>query len=64
MKNKGISEYFEEDWCRVENKAVQQHINMFYKAAINLIKLFKSKSDSKKSISRLRLIVLLILILF
>lgn len=30
--------HFEEDWCLVEDKAVQQHLNMFRKAAINLIK--------------------------
>lgn len=28
----------EEDWCRIESKAVQQCLNMFRKAAINLIK--------------------------
>ena len=45
--------HFEEDWCLVEDKAVQQHLNMFRKAAINLVKLFKSKSGSKKPISKI-----------
>ncbi len=47
--------HFEEDWCLVEDKAVQQHLNIFRKAAINLIKLFKSKSQSKKAISKIML---------
>lgn len=47
--------HFEEDWCRVENKAVQQNLNMFRKAAINLIKLFKSRTDTKRPISNIML---------
>lgn len=47
--------HFEEDWCRVEDNAVQQHLNMFRKAAINLIKLFKSRSNSNKAISQIML---------
>ena len=31
--------HFEEDWCRVEDKVVQQHLNMFCKAAITAIPL-------------------------
>ena len=45
--------HFEEDWCRIESKAVQQCLNMFRKAAINLIKRFKSSNDSKQAISHL-----------
>lgn len=47
--------HFEEDWCRVENKAVQQHLNMFRKASVNLIRLFKSRTESNKSISKIML---------
>lgn len=47
--------HFEEDWCLIENKEVQQHLNMFRKAAINLIKIFKSKTDCKKPISNIML---------
>ena len=32
--------HFEEDWCRIQNKAVQQCLNMFRKTAINLVKQF------------------------
>ena len=45
--------HFEEDWCLIENKEVQQHLNMFRKAAINLVKIFKSKTDCKKPISNI-----------
>jgi predicted transposase YbfD/YdcC len=51
--------HFEEDWCRVENKNVQQALNMFRKAAINLIKQFKSKTNSKQAISQIMLHCLL-----
>lgn len=47
--------HFEEDWCRVEDKAVQQHLNMFRKAAINLIKLFKERTKTKRAISNIML---------
>lgn len=47
--------HFEEDWCQVEDKIVQQNLNMFRKAAINLIKLFKSRTKSKKAISNIML---------
>jgi predicted transposase YbfD/YdcC len=45
--------HFEEDWCRIESKAVQQCLNMFRKVAINLIKRFKSSNNSKQAISNL-----------
>ena len=47
--------HFEEDWCRVENRNVQQNLNMFRKAAINIIKLFKSDTGSKRPISNIML---------
>ena len=47
--------HFEEDWCRVNDKNVQQSLNMFRKAAINLIKLYKSEFNSKKPISNIML---------
>ena len=45
--------HFEEDWCRIESKDVQQCLNMFRKAAINLIKNFKSRNNSKTAISNI-----------
>ena len=47
--------HFEEDWCRVEDRNVQQNLNMFRKAAINIIKLFKSDTRSKRPISNIML---------
>ena len=47
--------HFEEDWCLIEDKSLQQHLNMFRKSAINLIKLFKSRTASKKAISNIML---------
>ncbi len=47
--------HFEEDWCRIEDKYVQQNLNMFRKAAINLIKLFKERKETKRPISNIML---------
>lgn len=51
--------HFEEDWCRVENKTVQQNLNMLRKAAINIVKLFKERIGTKKAISKIMLDCLL-----
>ncbi len=51
--------HFEEDWCRVEDKNVQQNLNMFRKAAINLIRQFKLRTESRKAISNIMLDCLL-----
>lgn len=45
--------HFEEDWCRAEDKNIQQNLNIFRKCAINLIKLYKSENQSKKPISNI-----------
>lgn len=47
--------HFEEDFCLIESKAVQQHLNMFRKAEINLIKLFKSRTETKRPVSNIML---------
>lgn len=47
--------HFEEDWCIIQDKAVQQHLNMFRKAAINLIKKFKLETETKRPISNIML---------
>ena len=38
---------FEEDWCLIEDKVLQQHLNMFRKAAINLIKISNQYQNLK-----------------
>lgn len=45
--------HFEEDHCRVEDKNVQQNLNMLQKEAINLIKKYKKRSASKRAISKI-----------
>lgn len=47
--------HFEENWCRVEDKTIQSNLNIFRKAAINIIKLFKSNTESKQTISKILL---------
>ncbi len=44
---------------RVEDKNVQQNLNMFRKAAINLIRQFKARTKSRKAISNIMLDCLL-----
>ena len=43
--------HFEEDFCRVEDKNIQQNLNMLRKLALNIIKQYKSSYKSKKAIS-------------
>lgn len=45
--------HFEEDHCRVEDKNVQQNLNMLRKLALNLIKKYKERSASKRAISKI-----------
>lgn len=45
--------HFEEDFCRVEDKNIQQNLNMIRKLALNIIKQYKSTAKSKKAISKI-----------
>ena len=45
--------HYEEDWCRVIDKNVQQNLNMLRKLSINLIKLYKERHASKRAISKI-----------
>jgi predicted transposase YbfD/YdcC len=47
--------HLKEDECRVENKNVQQNLNMVRKIALNTIKDYKNKTQSKRPISGLML---------
>ena len=47
-------------WLKI--KAVQQHLSMFRKAAINIIKLFKERTKTKRAISNIMLDCLIDLI--
>lgn len=56
--------HFGEDYCRVEDPNIQQNLNMLRKAAINLIKRYKERAVSKRSMSKIMFDCLPILILF
>lgn len=43
---------FNEDSCRVEDKNIQQNLNMIKKLALNIIKQYKAATKSKRVISK------------
>jgi predicted transposase YbfD/YdcC len=45
--------HFGEDFCRVEDRNVQQNLNIVRKIALNTIKDYKNKTTSKRPISKL-----------
>lgn len=45
--------HFREDYCRVEDRNVQQNLNMLRKLAINLIKIHKENTASKRAVSKI-----------
>ena len=47
--------HFNEDHCRTQDKNIQLNLNIARKCAINLIKLFKKETGSKKPISNIML---------
>lgn len=51
--------HFEEDWCRIKDRLVQQNLNIARKAAINIIKLFKERTHTKRAVSKIMLDCLL-----
>ena len=51
--------HFAEDFCRVEDKTIQQVLNMVRKVAINCTKTYKQKSAPKRALSKIMLDCLL-----
>ncbi|MCL2406164.1 MAG: ISAs1 family transposase, partial [Defluviitaleaceae bacterium] len=47
--------HFEEDFCRVEDKNVQQNLNMVRKIVLNTLRRFKDASSSKRPFSKIML---------
>jgi predicted transposase YbfD/YdcC len=45
--------HFDEDSCRVEDKDVQQNLNIIRKTALNCIRLYKDKTGLKKPFSKI-----------
>jgi hypothetical protein len=50
---------FGEDFCRIEDRNVQQNLNIVRKIALNTIKSYKNKTASKRPISKFMLDCLL-----
>ena len=51
--------HYSEDYCRVENKTIQQNLNMLRKFTISLIKQYKNRTASKRAMSKIMLHCLL-----
>ena len=51
--------HYSEDYCRVENKTIQQNLNMLRKFTISLIKQYKNRTASKRAMSKIMLDCLL-----
>lgn len=51
--------HYSEDYCRVENKTIQQNLNMLRKFTISLIKQYKNRTASKRAMSKIILHYLL-----
>ena len=51
--------HFGEDFCRVEDRDIQENLNMLRKLAINVIKQYKEGTGSKRAISKIMLDCLL-----
>ena len=47
--------HFDEDFCRVEDKHVQQNLNMVRKIVLNTLRRFKYASNSKRPFSKIML---------
>jgi hypothetical protein len=45
--------HFREDFCRVEDRNVQQNLNIARKTSLNGIKVFKEKTNSKRPVSNI-----------
>jgi predicted transposase YbfD/YdcC len=51
--------HFGEDYCRIEDRNVQQNLNIIRKIALNTVKSYKNRTASKRPISKLMLDCLL-----
>lgn len=45
--------HFEEDYLRVVNKTIQENMNLLRKFSLGMIKQYKSKTGSKRALSKL-----------
>ena len=47
--------HYQEDYCRVENRTIQQNLNLLRKFALNIVKQYKTRTSSKRPISNIML---------
>lgn len=47
--------HFGEDYCRIQNSNIQQNLNILRKCALNLVKLYKQNTSSKRALSNIML---------
>lgn len=51
--------HYDEDYCRIENRTIQQNLNLLRKFSIGLLKQYKTKTSSKRAMSKIMLDCLL-----
>lgn len=51
--------HYREDYCRIENRTIQQNLNLLRKFPISLLKQYKTRTDLKRAMSKIRLDCLL-----
>lgn len=51
--------HYGEDYCRIENRTIQQNLNMLRKFSISLLKKYKARTASKRAMSKIMLDCLL-----
>lgn len=51
--------HYGEDYCRIENRTIQQNLNLLRKFTISLLKQYKSRTASKRAMSKIMLDCLL-----
>ncbi|MCI8770696.1 MAG: ISAs1 family transposase, partial [Lachnospiraceae bacterium] len=51
--------HYGEDYCRIENRTIQQNLNLLRKFSISLLKQYKVRISSKRAMSKIMLDCLL-----
>ena len=51
--------HYGEDYCRIENRTIQQNLNLLRKFSLSLLKQYKARNSSKRAMSKIMLDCLL-----
>ena len=51
--------HYQEDYCRIQNRTIQQNLNLLRKFSLSLMKQYKARTSSKRAMSKLMLDCLL-----